>query len=106
MSATARKRREEVAQALRKLIQTKGKTPAMKYQQLLDDLRAQSESVTIPFIPAPTRMTPLGFFSPLVLTPLRVTPQAITKELFDEALRALADEDFLTVTGKTVRLLA
>ncbi|CAF98465.1 unnamed protein product, partial [Tetraodon nigroviridis] len=74
MSATARKRREEVAQALRKLIQTKGKTPAMKYQQLLDDLRAQSES-------------------------------AITKELFDEALRALADEDFLTVTGKTVRLL-
>lgn len=32
--------------------------------------------------------------------------QAITKELFDEALRALADDDFLTVTGKTVRLLA
>lgn len=47
MSATARKRREEVAQALRKLIQTKGKTPTMKYQQLLDDLRAQSETVTI-----------------------------------------------------------
>lgn len=32
--------------------------------------------------------------------------QAVTKELFDEALRALADEDYLTVTGKTVRLLA
>uniref|UniRef100_A0A665X111 DNA replication licensing factor MCM4 n=1 Tax=Echeneis naucrates TaxID=173247 RepID=A0A665X111_ECHNA len=32
--------------------------------------------------------------------------EAITKELFDEALRALADEDYLTVTGKTVRLLA
>lgn len=47
MSATARKRKEEVAQALRKLIQTKGKTPAMKYQQLLDDLRAQSETVTV-----------------------------------------------------------
>ena len=31
--------------------------------------------------------------------------QAITKDLFDEALRALADEDYLTVTGKTVRLL-
>lgn len=55
MSATARKRREEVAQALRKLIQTKGKTPAMKYQQLLDDLRAQSESVNISF----TGLTPL-----------------------------------------------
>uniref|UniRef100_A0A8D3BBX8 DNA replication licensing factor MCM4 n=1 Tax=Scophthalmus maximus TaxID=52904 RepID=A0A8D3BBX8_SCOMX len=75
MSATARKRKEEVAQALKKLIQDKGKTPAMKYQQLLDDLRAQSET-------------------------------AVTKELFDEALRALADEDYLTVTGKTVRLLA
>uniref|UniRef100_A0A7N9ARK1 DNA replication licensing factor MCM4 n=1 Tax=Mastacembelus armatus TaxID=205130 RepID=A0A7N9ARK1_9TELE len=75
MSATARKRKEEVAQALKKLIQAKGKTPAMKYQQLLDDLRGQSET-------------------------------AITRELFDEALRSLADEDYLTVTGKTVRLLA
>ncbi|NXD20896.1 MCM4 factor, partial [Spelaeornis formosus] len=74
MSATARKRKEELAQALRKLIQSKGKAPSLKYQQLLDDLRAQSET-------------------------------AITKEMFEEALRALADEDFLTVTGKTVRLL-
>uniref|UniRef100_A0A8C3GC65 DNA replication licensing factor MCM4 n=1 Tax=Cyclopterus lumpus TaxID=8103 RepID=A0A8C3GC65_CYCLU len=32
--------------------------------------------------------------------------EAITKEMFDEALRALSDEDYLTVTGKTVRLLA
>lgn len=47
MSATARKRKEEVAQALKKLIQAKGKTPAMKYQQLLDDLRGQSETVNI-----------------------------------------------------------
>ncbi|XP_056276893.1 DNA replication licensing factor MCM4 [Pseudoliparis swirei] len=75
MSATARKRREEVAQALKKVIQAKGKAPAMKYYQLLDDLRGQSET-------------------------------AITKEMFDEALRALSDEDYLTVTGKTVRLLA
>ncbi|NXQ35819.1 MCM4 factor, partial [Alaudala cheleensis] len=74
MSATARKRKEELAQALRKLIQSKGKTPSLKYQQLLDDLRAQSDT-------------------------------AVTKEMFEEALRALADEDFLTVTGKTVRLL-
>lgn len=49
MSATARKRKEEVAQALKKLIQAKGKTPAMKYQQLLDDLRGQSETVNILF---------------------------------------------------------
>lgn len=74
MSATARKRKEELAQALRKLIQSKGKTPALKYQQLFEDLRAQSDT-------------------------------AVTKEMFEEALRALADDDFLTVTGKTVRLL-
>lgn len=46
MSATARKRKEEVSQALKKLIQAKGKTPAMKYQQLLEDLRGQSETVS------------------------------------------------------------
>ncbi|XP_069777639.1 DNA replication licensing factor MCM4 isoform X2 [Narcine bancroftii] len=74
MSATARKRKEELAQALKKLIQSKGKTLAMKYQQLFDDLRSQSDT-------------------------------AITKDMFEEALRALADEDFLTVTGKIVRLL-
>ncbi|ETE68700.1 DNA replication licensing factor mcm4, partial [Ophiophagus hannah] len=70
MSATARKRKEELAQALKKLIQSKGKTPALKYQQLFDDLRAQSET-------------------------------AITKEMFEEALHALTDDDFLTVTGRT-----
>ncbi|XP_067409898.1 DNA replication licensing factor MCM4 [Emydura macquarii macquarii] len=74
ISATARKRKEELAQALKKLIKSKGKTPALKYQQLFDDLRAQSDA-------------------------------AVTKEMFEEALRALADDDFLTVTGKTVRLL-
>lgn len=74
ISATARKRKEELAQALKKLIQSKGKTPALKYQQLFDDLRAQSDA-------------------------------AVTKEMFEEALCALADDDFLTVTGKTVRLL-
>uniref|UniRef100_A0A8C8RM54 DNA replication licensing factor MCM4 n=1 Tax=Pelusios castaneus TaxID=367368 RepID=A0A8C8RM54_9SAUR len=74
MSATARKRKEELAQALKKVIKSKGKTPSLKYQQLFDDLRAQSDA-------------------------------AVTKEMFEEALRALADDDFLTVTGKTVRLL-
>ncbi|XP_073532823.1 DNA replication licensing factor MCM4 [Phyllobates terribilis] len=74
MSATARKRKEELAQALKKLIQSKGKTPALKYHQLFEDLRGQSDA-------------------------------AITKDMFDEALHALADEDYLTVTGKTVRLL-
>lgn len=59
MSSTARKRKEEVAQALKKLIQSKGKTPAMKYQQLFDDLRTQSEAVSVSQISFPfaNRMT-------------------------------------------------
>lgn len=47
MSATARKRKEELALALKKLIQSKGKTPAMKYQQLFDDIRGQSDVVRV-----------------------------------------------------------
>lgn len=46
MSATARKRREELAQALKKLIHSKGRVPTLRYQQLFDDLRAQSEMVS------------------------------------------------------------
>lgn len=118
MSATARKRKEEVAQALKKLILSKGKTPAMKYQQLFDDLRGQSEAVSV----FPERMLVnasarrvvnmnmyvncdvvfLFFIKSLTCCLLL---QAITKDMFEEALRALTDEDFLTVTGKTVRLL-
>uniref|UniRef100_A0A671F9D2 DNA replication licensing factor MCM4 n=1 Tax=Rhinolophus ferrumequinum TaxID=59479 RepID=A0A671F9D2_RHIFE len=74
MSATSRKRKEELVEALKKLILSKGKTPALKYQQLFEDIRGQSDI-------------------------------AITKDMFEEALSALADDDFLTVTGKTVRLL-
>lgn len=46
MSVTARKRKEELAQALKKLIQSKGKTLAMRYQLLFDDLRSQSDIVS------------------------------------------------------------
>lgn len=47
MSATSRKRKEELAEALRKLILSKGKTPALKYQQLFEDIRGQSDTVSI-----------------------------------------------------------
>ncbi|KAG7262467.1 hypothetical protein CRUP_007179, partial [Coryphaenoides rupestris] len=43
ISATARKRKEEITQALKKMLQSKIKTPVMKFQQLFDDLRGQSE---------------------------------------------------------------
>ncbi len=118
MSATARKRKEEVAQALRKLIQSKGKTPAMKYQQLFDDLRGQSEAVCFPWIIwIMLIMHRHSIYTCSEFVNCNLEPrenlnlnvvllcQAITKDMFDEALRALADEDYLTVTGKTVRLL-
>ena len=47
MSATSRKRKEELAEALRKLILSKGKTPALKYQQLFEDIRGQSDIVSV-----------------------------------------------------------
>uniref|UniRef100_A0A8C4YZK6 DNA replication licensing factor MCM4 n=1 Tax=Gadus morhua TaxID=8049 RepID=A0A8C4YZK6_GADMO len=73
MSATARKRKEEITAALKKMLQSRTKTPVMKFQQLFDDLRGQSET-------------------------------AITKDQFEEALKALCDEDYLTISGKTIRL--
>jgi DNA replication licensing factor MCM4 len=45
MSATARKRKEEITAALKKMLQSRTKTPVMKFQQLFDDLRGQSETV-------------------------------------------------------------
>ncbi|KAJ3606152.1 hypothetical protein NHX12_025673 [Muraenolepis orangiensis] len=75
MSATARKRKEEITQALKKMLQSRMKTPVMKFQQLFDDLRGQSEI-------------------------------AITRDQFEEALKALSDEDYLTISGKTIRLVS
>ncbi|KAH1178283.1 hypothetical protein KIL84_011985 [Mauremys mutica] len=40
-----------------------------------------------------------------IVASCKVKFRAVTKGMFEEALHALADDDFLTVTGKTVRLL-
>ncbi|XP_005096782.1 DNA replication licensing factor mcm4-A [Aplysia californica] len=73
MSGAARKRKAEVAAALKKLIQAKGKVPTLKHQKLYDDFKETSDF-------------------------------PITKEMFDDALRELQDEDFLIVTNKVIRL--
>ncbi|XP_059170119.1 DNA replication licensing factor mcm4-A-like [Physella acuta] len=73
MSGAARKRKAEVAAALKKLIQGKGKIPTLKHQKLYEDFREAQEF-------------------------------PITKEMFDDALRELQDEDFLIVTNKVIRL--
>lgn len=73
MSGAARKRKAEVAAALKKLIQAKGKVPTLKHQKLYEDFRETSDF-------------------------------PITKEMFDDALRELQDEDFLIVTNKVIRL--
>ncbi|XP_067652856.1 DNA replication licensing factor mcm4-A-like [Haliotis asinina] len=73
ISGAARKRKAEVAQVLKKLIQSKGKVPSLKHGKLYEDFRDKSD------IP-------------------------ITRDMFDEALKELQDEDFLIVTNKVIRL--
>ncbi|XP_076470812.1 DNA replication licensing factor mcm4-like [Babylonia areolata] len=73
ISGAARKRKAEVASALKSTIQEKGKIPTLKYQKLYEEFREKSD-------------------------------YPISKEMFDDALRELQDEDFLIVTNKVIRL--
>ncbi|KAL8566321.1 DNA replication licensing factor mcm4-A [Nucella lapillus] len=73
LSGAARKRKAEVASALKTTIQDKGKIPTLKYQKLYEEFREKSDF-------------------------------PISKEMFDNALRELQDEDFLIVTNKVIRL--
>ncbi|XP_013775385.1 DNA replication licensing factor mcm4-like isoform X2 [Limulus polyphemus] len=47
MSNSARRRRSELAQALKKLLQSKGKTQSFSFQKVLTELKEQSEAVSI-----------------------------------------------------------
>lgn len=47
LSSAARKRRVELAQALKKLIDEKGKVPTINYQKLLEEMKASSQVVRI-----------------------------------------------------------
>lgn len=74
MSATARKRRDELKAALKALIdQEKGKGPTIKCRPLLEKWRNQSD-------------------------------QVITKAVFDETVKTLQDDEFLLRTGDVIRL--
>lgn len=48
MSGAARKRKADVAAALKKLIQGKGKIPTLKHQKLYEDFREAQEFVSFP----------------------------------------------------------
>merc|ERR1711915_928115 len=75
LSSAARKRRVEVAQALRKLIQAKGKVATLNFQKVFQELKESSDLM-------------------------------ITREMFEDALRDLQDDEFLSVTGKsTIRVI-
>ncbi|XP_076061551.1 disc proliferation abnormal [Oratosquilla oratoria] len=75
LSSAARKRRAEVAQSLKKLIQGKGKVTTLNFQKTFLDLKESSDLM-------------------------------ITREMFEDALRDLQDDEFLSVTGKsTIRIL-
>ncbi|XP_055950709.1 DNA replication licensing factor mcm4-like [Argiope bruennichi] len=71
MSNTARRRRIEVGQVLKKMLQSKAKTTkTFNYFQVYDELKTQSELM-------------------------------ITKDMFEEVLKDLQDDEFLVVTGKS-----
>lgn len=73
LSGAARKRKAELAQALKAVIHEKGKVATLKYQKLYEDFREKSDF-------------------------------PISKDMFDEALKELQDEDYLIVTNKVIRL--
>jgi DNA replication licensing factor MCM4 len=50
ISRAARKRKAEVAHALKALIQEKGKVPTLKYQKLYEDFREKSDFVSDDFM--------------------------------------------------------
>ncbi|XP_023234915.1 DNA replication licensing factor MCM4-like [Centruroides sculpturatus] len=74
MSSSIRRRRLEVAQALRNLLKGKGKTQTFNYQKTYLELKESSDIM-------------------------------ITKEMFEDAVKDLQDDEFLVVTGKsTIRI--
>lgn len=46
LSVSDRKRRLEIAKSLKELLQSKGKTPTVKYQQTYEELREASDLVS------------------------------------------------------------
>lgn len=49
LSSTARKRRAELTQSVKKLIESKGKVPLINYQKLLAELKESSNVVSTDF---------------------------------------------------------
>lgn len=75
LSVSDRKRRQEIAKALKTMLQSKGQAPNMNAQRLFEDFREHSDA-------------------------------PVSRDQFDDALRQLKDEDFLIITGRTVRLIS
>jgi len=69
-SSAGRKRRVEVATALKGLLKKKGKAPTIGYDKLLADFRANSDI-------------------------------QITRDMYDDALKDLMDENLLSMSGRT-----
>jgi len=74
MSAAGRKRRHEVAAALKKLIKERGNMPTVAYSRLYQELREQSDIM-------------------------------VTREMFEDAIKDLQDDDVITMMGRsTIRI--
>lgn len=73
-SSAGRKKRAEVAAALKEMLQKKNKTPTVSYDKLFSDFRSNSDI-------------------------------QITRDMYEDALRDLQDENFLAMAGRsTIRI--
>ncbi|CAG0884263.1 unnamed protein product [Darwinula stevensoni] len=73
VSSAARKRRADIANAVKKLIKSKEKMATIAQQKLFQELRESSDIM-------------------------------ITREMFEDALREVQDEELITITGRTIRI--
>lgn len=99
LSSANRRQRANLAQALKELVKSKGKTPTLNYQKLFNELKEQSDIVKKKYF--------YILFSPALLLCLRFNPfrifllQQVTRELFEDVLKDLQDDDIIIVTSRT-----
>ncbi|KAB7499902.1 DNA replication licensing factor MCM4 [Armadillidium nasatum] len=103
LSSAARKRRGEIAQALKKLIQSKGKVATLNYQKTLVELKETSDLM---YKNTYLYMIDMYYTYGVYMIFINSPNIMVTREMFEDALKDLQDDEFLSVTGKaTIRLL-
>lgn len=101
MSSNARKKRGEIVQALKKMIESKGKSGTINYQKTFNEFKQGSNMVrTIACIVCGKGV---GYVS--LITFCMPSFQMITREMFEDALKDLQDDGMIVVAGRsTIRI--